>query len=108
MLTALLANGWSVVALFFLTLISRSLRLMGMKVVFVAFRVPHDRQVEWVLREARRNDKLTLARGFWNRTSRKGRTAGERVTPIQAGRHSATVAVAEQADRPRGTRSPAA
>ena len=69
MLTAL--AGWSSFAVLLLILMSQPLRMLAMRVVFKAFGVPREKQIEWALKESKRNGALDLAKGFWNRQSQR-------------------------------------
>jgi hypothetical protein len=39
--------------------------MLAMRLVFLAYRTSREEQNKWLLGEARRNDKVTLVRGFW-------------------------------------------
>lgn len=60
--------GWSSIGLL-LIIFRQHVRMLAMKLVFKVFGVPQKKQIKWALKEAKRNDKLTLARRFWNRAS---------------------------------------
>lgn len=70
-LTSLAANGWVGILFLLIFLLRRQVPMLGMKLVFLVYRTPPDEQNKWLLKEARRNDKLTLARGFWHRASQQ-------------------------------------
>lgn len=94
--------------LLLLILINRPLRMLSMKMVFKAFDVPHDKQVEWVLKEARRNDRLALARGFWNRAAQRRPKTNARLKRVPAPRRAEVLPVVELSGDAREARSPVA
>jgi hypothetical protein len=70
-LTSLAASGWVGVVVLLIILLRRQIPMLGMRLVFLVYRTPRVDQNKWLLKEARRNDKVTLARGFWNRASQR-------------------------------------
>lgn len=103
--SALVTGKWSGIVLLLLIFFCRPLKMLVMKVVFKVYGVPHDKQVEWVLKEARKNDKLTFARNFWNRSSQRRPTINARLKRIPVPRREETATVVEL---PGEHRSPAA
>ncbi|MGH3773038.1 MAG: hypothetical protein ACRDRW_16865 [Pseudonocardiaceae bacterium] len=66
-----------------------------MRVAFQAYRVPQEEQVEWALKESKRNGTLDLARGFWNRQSQRRRNGD--VAPVKRFRAPRTAGADEDA-----------
>ncbi len=108
MLTSLASAGWVGAPLLLIFLLRRQLSMMAMKLVFVIFRVPTDDQVKWVLKEAKRNDKMALARGFWNRASQWTSKASPTPRRIPATRRTAPAPMAELPGDAQKPRVPAA
>lgn len=106
-LASLADHGWTGLALLLLFLFRQQIKMLAMRLVFLVYRTSREEQNKWLLREARRNDKVTLARGFWNRASQRG---GESRQPrqIRAPRRAEPAAVAELPGDGREPRSPAA
>lgn len=85
MLVALAATGWAGVVVLGLVLWSRPLRMLPMKVVFWAFRVPAKDQIAWAKREASRDRLLDALSGFWDRpVRRRDATPVKRLGPRRA------------------------
>lgn len=95
MVTTLASAGWSGVVLLLVTLVYRPTRMLIMRMVFKAYAVPLEKQIDWALKEARRDDKLTLARSFWNRPSQRRPKPAPPIRRIPASRRADTVPVAE-------------
>jgi hypothetical protein len=82
--------------------------MLTMKLVFVLFCVPRDEQIKWVMKEARRNDTLVLARGFWNRASQRVPKATSSPRGIPVLRRADSVSLAELSGDAQEPRLPAA
>lgn len=89
-------------------LFKQQIKMLAMRLVFLAYRTSREEQNKWLLGEARRNDKVTLARGFWNRASQRGEESRQRPRRILAPRRAEPAAVAELPGDGREPRSPAA
>jgi len=107
-LTSLAANGWVGIVFLMIFLLRRQIPMLGMRLVFLVYRTPQDDQNKWLLKEARRNDKVTLARSFWNRASQRTSKPGPSPRRIPAPRRVEAAPVEELSGDAREPRLPAA
>lgn len=104
-----LADHGSIGIVLLLVFFSRKqIKMLAMRLVFLAYRTSREEQNKWLLMEARRNDRVTLARGFWNRASQRTPKASSTSRQILALRRAEPAPVAELSGETREPRSPAA
>jgi hypothetical protein len=108
MLTSLAANGWVGSVFLLIFLLRRQVPMLGMRLVFLVYRTPRADQNKWLLKEAQRNDKVTLARGFWNRASQRTSKLAPSPRRVPATRRAEPAPVAELSGEAQKPRSPAA
>jgi hypothetical protein len=80
-LAPLAEHGWIGVALLLIVRLAKPICMLFMRVVFVAYRVPRARQVEWVLVEAKRTRAIDLVKSV--RASRSPRASRSQVVAVQ-------------------------
>jgi hypothetical protein len=93
--TTLANAGWSDVVLLLIILAYRPTRMLIMRVVFKAYAVSLEKQIDWALKEAQRDDRLTFARSFWNRASQRRPKSAPPIRRIPASHRADTVPIAE-------------
>ena len=107
-LASIADHGWIGLLLLLIFLVKQQIKMLAMRLVFLAYRTSREEQHNWLLREARRNDTVTLARGFWNRASQRGGDPRQRPRRTRAPRRADPAAVAELPGDGREPRLPAA
>lgn len=101
-------HGWIGLLLLLIFLFKQQIKMLVMRLVFLAYRTSREEQYNWLLREARRNDTMTLARGFWNRTSQRGGEPRQRPRRTRVPHRAESAAVVELPGDGREPRLPAA
>lgn len=107
-LTSLAANGWVGIAVVLIVLLKQQIRMLGMWLVFGFFRTSQADQNEWLLEEARRNDKVTLVRDFLNRRSQQPPKTDGQLSGLPSPRLGEAAPAAELSGDAREPRSPPA
>jgi hypothetical protein len=79
-----------------------------MRLVFLVYRTPRADQNKWLLKEAQRNDKVVLARGFWNRASQRTPKSVPPPRRIPVPRRTEAAPVAELSEEAQKPQLPAA
>jgi hypothetical protein len=73
-LATLADHGWMGVVLLLVLLCVKQIKMLLMRLVFLVYGTSAKDRNRWLMAEARRNDRMALARGFWNRASKRSTT----------------------------------